>query len=251
VSIDPNPAQKNPTTARSESCLAEVEKSSCQLKSTTPEAQHQIAVVDDQVIEEQREKLKRDLQMAARHSGSIESKPSGKQKQHLLNVLANPAATEAEWMRAVNILGDYQHNPAASRKKKRVALTLLAGISTTAILMYFGYDNGWLPGFTKQAPPDTIAAPVNFDHYLANIQRQVKRNWFPPRRDASTSTTLRWKIFRDGHVENVAVYESSGNDVFDNAAVSAVENTDFGPLPGGADPDVDIEFTFTYNVLPK
>jgi TonB family protein len=251
VSIDPSPAHKGESHARTESGLAEMEKASCQLTEKTSEAQHQLAVVDLQTMEEQREQLKRDMNMAARNSGSVDSKPSSKQKQHLLNVLGNPSATETEWMRAVNILGDYQHNPLPNRKKKTVALMLLTGVSVSAILMYFGYDNGWIPGFKKPAPVAAAAADVDFSEYLAHMQRQVKRHWFPPRRDASTRTTVRWKTFKDGHIENIAVFNSSGDDVFDNSAVSAVENSNMGTLPPGADNDVDIEFTFDYNVPPK
>ncbi len=207
----------------------------------------QIALIDDEFKQEQRDILKKDLQSAARHAGSIESKPSKKQKEHLLNVLANPSATESEWMRAVLILGDYQHKPPAASKKKAAALVLLIGLTAAASFMYCGYENRWFPGFSKPAPI-TQAADIDYTPYLAAMQWRIKRMWFPPRADESTSAVLRWKVYKDGHVGNLKVYTTSGEEVFDQKAMAAVESAaPFPPLPQGSTDDVDIEFTFDYS----
>ncbi len=249
MSINTSSVREQKFTEKGEAELAQIEAPCCQLKATTPETPMPLALIDDEFKQEQRDILKKDLHGAARHAGSIESKPSKKQKEHLLNVLANPSASESEWMRAVHILGDYQHKPAVSNKKKAATLVLLIGLTAAASLIYCGYENRCFPGFSKPAPI-AQAADIDYTPYLANMQRRIKRLWFPPRADDSSSAVLRWKVYKDGRVGNLKVYTTSGEEVFDQKAMAAVENAaPFPPLPQGSTDDVDIEFTFDYNGL--
>ena len=59
-----------------------------------------------------------------------------------------------------------------------------------------------------------------------------------------------FKIHSDGTLSHLRLDHSSGLALADNAALKAVENASpFLALPAGAPADVDIQFTFDYNVL--
>lgn len=102
----------------------------------------------------------------------------------------------------------------------------------------------------KDTPSVKASADVDFGPYMADMQRRVKRCWFPPRGEESKRVVLSWKIDSDGKVTGVKVEKSSGVKIADAAAVRAVnEAAPMRPLPVGAPPSVDIQFTFDYNVF--
>jgi TonB family protein len=72
-----------------------------------------------------------------------------------------------------------------------------------------------------------------FAWYLQTVQRKVTENWSPPGRGASTRAVIVFEIGRDGQVRRPpAVETSSGNAVYDQAAMRAVGNASpFPPLP--------------------
>lgn len=94
------------------------------------------------------------------------------------------------------------------------------------------------------------ATPVDFGPYMADLQRRIKRAWFPPHVGRSKRIRVIFKLSRDGRLQNLRMATSSGLEVADQAALKAVENAaPFLPLPKGSPEDVDIEFTFDYNVF--
>lgn len=98
--------------------------------------------------------------------------------------------------------------------------------------------------------PAIAAADVDFGPYMADMQRRVKRAWFPPKGNESKRVVMLWKIKKDGTVTDVKVDKSSGVKPADEAAVTAVKNASpFRPLPTGSPDVVDIQFTFDYNVF--
>ncbi len=99
-----------------------------------------------------------------------------------------------------------------------------------------------------QASPDTKS--VDFGPYMADLQRRIKRVWFPPKADRSKRVKVVFKVYKDGRVSHLKVLKSSGVAKADVAALKAVEKAaPFWDLPEGAPSDVDIEFTFDYNVF--
>lgn len=93
-------------------------------------------------------------------------------------------------------------------------------------------------------------ADVDFGSYLAEVQKRIKKNWFPPRGNESKSCTLKFKVNRDGSLGKIRLVASAGIPVVDQAAVTAVKNSaPFPPLPSGSPEDIDIKFTFDYNVF--
>ncbi len=91
---------------------------------------------------------------------------------------------------------------------------------------------------------------VDFGPYMADLQRRIKRAWFPPKGNESKRVKVVFKVHRDGQMTNLRMLNSSGLAIADQAALKAVENAaPFRQLPDGAPDDVDIEFTFDYNVF--
>jgi TonB family protein len=99
-------------------------------------------------------------------------------------------------------------------------------------------------------PSAAAQADVDFGPYMADLQRRIKRAWFPPKGNESKRVVVVFKVHRGGELSNLRIDHSSGVAVADAAALKAVENAaPFRPLPAGASEDVDIQFTFDYNVF--
>ncbi len=93
-------------------------------------------------------------------------------------------------------------------------------------------------------------ADINFGPYMAELQRRIKRSWFPPTDSASKRVTARFTIHENGKLSNLQLSVASGSSVADQAALKAISNAaPFPPLPAGSPESVDIEFKFDYNVF--
>ena len=118
-----------------------------------------------------------------------------------------------------------------------------------------GYGRGNMgnpgPG-NPSGPPgiDAIKSP-DWGPYMRELERRIKRNWNPPKGDASKRVVVLFKIGRDGRLLSIRVGKSSGSVANDEAAKAAIELTaPFKPLPPEfKGSSIDIEFTFDYNVL--
>lgn len=105
------------------------------------------------------------------------------------------------------------------------------------------------PDDPRPSKPATAAEP-NFGPYMAELQRRIKRAWFPPKGPASKRVVVVFKIHTRGEMSHLRIEQSSGNSDTDNAALKAVENAaPFAHLPANSPDDVDIQFTFDYNVF--
>jgi len=102
----------------------------------------------------------------------------------------------------------------------------------------------------SQGAPAGDGQEVDFGAYLAEMQKRIKKAWFPPRGNESKRITVKFKIHKDGEVTSVKLEKSSGLSAADDAALEAIEKAaPFPPLPAGADEIVTIRFTFDYNVF--
>lgn len=100
----------------------------------------------------------------------------------------------------------------------------------------------------RMDPSHTFKAP-EYDTYMASIQGKIKRLWIPPKGDETRRVLAVFKVHRDGRSSNVRLTESSGTAAADAAAIAAVDRASpFPPLPKGSPDEVDIQFTFDYNV---
>ncbi len=99
-------------------------------------------------------------------------------------------------------------------------------------------------------PSVAANADVDFGPYMADLQRRIKRAWFPPRGQESRRVVVIFKVHSGGELSDLRIDKSSGVATADQAALEAVRNAaPFRPLPNGAPSVVDIQFTFDYNVF--
>lgn len=93
-------------------------------------------------------------------------------------------------------------------------------------------------------------AELDYGPYMADLQRRVKRAWFPPRGNESKKVAVTFKLHRDGNVSQLRLDRSSGQASADQAALKAVQNAaPFRPLPSGSPDDVNIQYTYDYDQL--
>jgi len=107
------------------------------------------------------------------------------------------------------------------------------------------------PGNPNGTPGiDAIKEP-DFGPYMRELQRRIKRNWHPPRGNESKKVVLLFKVSRDGRLLRLNINKSSGLSDADDAALEAVKmSAPFRPLPPEYQgSDIDIQFTFDYNVF--
>jgi TolA protein len=102
------------------------------------------------------------------------------------------------------------------------------------------------PVTTLQTPPKS-SGPNSF---WTSVQEIIKSNWQPPpiaQMGQSYSTTLTFRFFWDGRVEDVKAQKSSGNKYFDMAAQTAVlKPRHFPPFPAEiTETYQDVEMLFT------
>lgn len=91
---------------------------------------------------------------------------------------------------------------------------------------------------------------VDFGPYMQELQRRIKRSWFPPRGSETKRVKIRFKVDSLGNPSDAQISESSGVQSCDAAALAALAGAaPFRPLPAGAPSSVDIEFSFDYNVM--
>ncbi len=96
---------------------------------------------------------------------------------------------------------------------------------------------------------DAAKSP-DFGLYMAELQRRIKRNWYPPKHSEKLRTVVVFSISRDGTMSNLQILHSATLANYDDAAIKAIQAAaPFSSLPAGAPPSVDIEFTFDFNVL--
>jgi competence protein ComEC len=96
---------------------------------------------------------------------------------------------------------------------------------------------------------------VDFGSYLQNTVAMVKRNWYAKmpkdaRAGAKGKVVAVFRVLRDGNIEKVSLVASSGNDLFDQAAVNAINAANpLAPLPAQfRGPYIDLRFGFSYNL---
>lgn len=93
--------------------------------------------------------------------------------------------------------------------------------------------------------------PFPYPWYLEEIYRKVLRNWRPP--SNTLETTVHFRIEKNGRISEVGVEESSGNFLFDQAALRAVEASNpMPPLPREYGGDwLGVYFDFTTELRPR
>ena len=94
-------------------------------------------------------------------------------------------------------------------------------------------------------------ASLNWGPYMHKLEEAIKKNWKPPiNYNMNKKLITRFIVGSDGTINNIEIYQSSGEDKYDKAAIYAVKNAKFSePLPKGFNRNsVAIEFAFDLNI---
>ena len=109
-----------------------------------------------------------------------------------------------------------------------------------------GSSNGDAGGSSGAGKSDE----VDLSDYVAQMEKKIRKSWFPPKGEETKKIILKFKISSQGVVSSVRLKSSSGIMVADEAAMTAVKTASpFAPLPKGAPDPVEILFTFDYSVF--
>lgn len=85
--------------------------------------------------------------------------------------------------------------------------------------------------------------------YMNAVQKSIKEHWYPPKHEKPLSTVLFFHITTDGTVKDLRIKKSSGVEIYDLAALEAVERCGkFGILPDPSVDEIQIEFSLDYNM---
>jgi TonB family protein len=112
----------------------------------------------------------------------------------------------------------------------------------------------WLSIATTKKADDVSVNLKDIDYgpYMADLQKRIKRAWFPPKGSETVRVTVQFKLFSGGTIGPVKVVRSGNLPLVDAAALQAVKNAEpFQHLPDGSPDCVEIQFTFDYNVFDK
>jgi TonB family protein len=93
------------------------------------------------------------------------------------------------------------------------------------------------------------AADFPFSYYIATVRRKIAASWqVPGGSSAAVHCRVYFRITRSGSIDGASVEGSSGNFLFDQAALRAVVQANpLPPLPGGfPDAYLGVHFSFAY-----
>jgi colicin import membrane protein len=83
----------------------------------------------------------------------------------------------------------------------------------------------------KQANISSLSLTVP-QWYISLVQSSIKENWEIYNILGSRSTTVSFRIFRNGRIDNISLEKSSGNSSFDRSVIDAVKETkNLPPFP--------------------
>jgi TonB family protein len=185
-------------------------------------------------------------------------RPGSMDEKQLVETLGNPHASESEWIDASANLGEYKPKATHTERQARRTKVLSAVALIAAVgLGGFGINSLINPSHIAAVTPITApvatrpVADIDFGPYMANLQRNIKHNWYPPKGNESKRVVVLFQILKNGKLANLRLDHSSGIAKVDQAALKAIETAaaNFQALPEGAPANVDIQFTFDYNVF--
>ncbi len=99
----------------------------------------------------------------------------------------------------------------------------------------------------NESGQSSTASKENSDvgQYISDLQRRIRREWFPPKCSESKPVALNFKIHRGRELSNLRLSKSSALATLDLSAMKAVENAaPFRQLPQELFDAVDVNATF-------
>lgn len=93
-------------------------------------------------------------------------------------------------------------------------------------------------------------AKFPFSYYIKQVQSKISQNWtWAKSYSGSYTTVVYFRILRSGEISDLRVKTSSGNKLYDNICLRAVEvSSPFPPLPDGYNDNwLGVYFEFKYS----
>lgn len=144
---------------------------------------------------------------------------------------------------AVDILNGSPEPPAVQARIKQKILALKNVPAPPASIEFQLFVSDDHKKFQLTADPD-------FGTYMADLQRRIKKHWFPPKGKESERIATTFTVSRSGGLSGLRLKSASNNEAANKAAVEAIQDAaPFRPLPDGSPNTVDIQFTFDFNVF--
>jgi TonB family protein len=90
--------------------------------------------------------------------------------------------------------------------------------------------------------------PFEYAYYITSIRQKIAASWDVPEATDGIATKVRFRIERNGKVEDAEILESSGNPLFDNSTLRALlKASPLPPLPPGYPQDwLGVRLQFIY-----
>ncbi len=103
------------------------------------------------------------------------------------------------------------------------------------------------PSYAKKEDAKTIAGK----EYISLVQKQIKKQWHPPKNKTSNKVKVLFVIDKNGNLISHEIKKSSGNEKIDEAAIEAIKKA--APFPKVPDvlseKSVTVDFDFDYKIL--
>ncbi len=109
----------------------------------------------------------------------------------------------------------------------------------------FAYSDGFKKiDLERGKPSATVTAPPS-DDYLRNVERRLKRAWFPQRANEFKDLTISFVIHHDGQVSDTALTKAAGNSANRQAVMKALEDAaPFRPMADNNPEQIKCEAVF-------
>lgn len=74
-------------------------------------------------------------------------------------------------------------------------------------------------------PTTNFQVQNDFAEYMSNVTTTLRKNWTPPDFLEEAHTRILFKLNRNGEVYSASILESSGNQIYDEAAINALKKS--------------------------
>ncbi len=74
-------------------------------------------------------------------------------------------------------------------------------------------------------PTSSVQVQNDFAEYMQNVNEKLQKNWTPPDFLEEAHTRILFKLNRDGDIYAASIIESSGDKIYDEAAINALKKS--------------------------
>jgi len=138
--------------------------------------------------------------------------------------------------------------------KNCILISIVIFIVVTFIVFFGGYfyeakwfvKNIFNPKTSQVSDKDFEIQDVDFRPYMSEVHNRIKNTWNPPHTNVSAKVEVSFDVGKNGHVENIKILKSSGDEITDKAITDTLNKiSPLPPLPiGFKQENLKINYTF-------